>query len=340
MTDSVPAFDPTPDHQTTGSQLRLVACIGGVTIESGFPPSEISEYIKDRKTTVWVDIQDPGESEAALLLEEFGFHPLAVEDACKGEQRPKIEEYKGYLFVVAYTLNDGVNVQKVEPLEVHAFVGQNYVVTVHRGPVPPLDEAYERWARGGAMLGEGVGFLAYTVFDTMVDAFFPVMDAIGDELDENQHQIFEHPEQDFVPQLLRLKKSIVKLRHVLAPMRDVFAFFLRHDLSLLAPESRNYFQNVYDHVIRMLDSLEFLRELATGSLEAYMTVLSNRLNQTMQTLTVYTIGLAFLGAVVGAWGMNVKVPFAESEWAFWLIGTGALTLIVSGMIWARFRRWL
>lgn len=331
---------PSPADEGFGSKLRLVACVGGVSIERGFPPSEISEYIKDPGTTVWVDIQDPGEAEAALLLEEFGFHPLAVEDALKGDQRPKIEEYKGYLFCVAYTLREGTDIRAVETLEVHAFVGRNYMVTVHRGPVPPLDDAYERWTRGGAMLGEGVGFLAYTVFDAMVDAFFTTIDAIGDELEEHQQQIFEHPEQDFVPKLLRIKKGIVQLRRVLAPMRDVFAYFLRHDLALLGPEARNYFQNVYDHVMRLLDSLEFLRELATGALEAYMTVLSNRLNATMQTLTVYTIGLAFLGALFGAWGMNVKVPFAEDHGAFWSISGAALTFILAGLAWARFRRWL
>lgn len=323
-----------------GGRVRLAACIGGTRLERGFPPADISEYIKDRETTVWVDIQDPGEKEAELLLEEFEFHPLAVEDALKGSQRPKIEEYKGYLFIVAYTLGDQSTVDDVRQLEVHAFIGRNYVVTVHRGPVPPLDEAYRRWAKGGAMLGEGVGFLAYTVFDAMVDAFFPTIDAIGYQVDEHQQEMFNHPEQDFVSELLRIKRSIVQLRRVLAPMRDVFTLLLRHDLGIFAPESRAYFQNVYDHVVRLLDNLEVVRELASSALEAYMTVLSNRLNTTMQTLTVYTIGLAFLGAVFGAWGMNVPVPWAESKWAFVSICGTVAVVIVAGLAWARYRRWL
>jgi magnesium transporter len=330
---------PPADHAAKG-KLRLVACVGGVSIERGFPPSEISEYLKERTTTVWVDIQDPGEEQAELLLEEFGFHPLAVEDACKGEQRPKIEEYRGYLFIVAYALPDTPDARDVRPLEVHAFIGRNYVVTVHRGPVPALDEAYRRWTRGGALLGEGVGFLAYTVFDAMVDTFFPTIDLIGDDLDDRQEQMFEHPNRDFVPDLLRIRRGIVQLRRVLAPMRDVFSFLLRHDLTIFEAESRAYFQNVYDHVIRLLDNLEVLRELATGALEAYMTVLSNRLNATMRTLTVFTIALAFVGAVFGAWGMNVAVPLAESTLAFWLISGTASTFILAGLIWARYRRWL
>lgn len=320
--------------------LRLVACIGGGKLECGFPPSDISEYIKDAGTTVWLDIQDPGEEEAALLLEEFGFHPLAVEDALKGAQRPKIEEYKDFLFIVAYTVSDTADVRNVRPLEVHAFVGRNYVVTVHHGPVPSLDEAYRRWTRGGAMLGEGVGFLAYTVFDAMVDAFFPVIDTMGYEVDDHQQEMFDHPEQDFVPELLRLRRGIMQLRRVLAPMRDVFSFLLRHDLTLFVPESRAYFQNVYDHVIRLLDNLEVLREVSTGALEAFMTVLSNRLNSTMQTLTVYTIGLAFLGAVFGAWGMNVAIPLGDSKFGFWIISGVALTIVLAGLVWARYRRWL
>jgi magnesium transporter len=332
-------WDATSTDDAAG-RLRVVACVGGETVERGFPPSEISEYIKDPGTTVWVDIQDPDEADGELLLEEFGFHPLAVEDALKGEQRPKIEEYRGYLFIVAYTLPDSTDVLGIRPLEVHAFVGRNYVVTVHRGPVPPLDEAYRRWTRGGAMLGEGVGFLAYTVFDAMVDAFFPIIDALDYEVDERQEQIFQHPEQDFVPELLRIRRTLLQLRRVLAPMRDVFAFFLRHDLKLFEPESRVYFQNVFDHVIRLLENLEVLRELGNGALEAYMTVLSNRLNSTMQTLTVYTIALAFLGAVFGAWGMNVNVPFAHSPWGFWILSGFASTGLAVGLLWAKYRRWL
>jgi len=322
------------------SELRLIACIGGKKLERDFPSADISEYIKDPATTVWVDICNPGPAEEQLLSEEFEFHPLAVEDACKGDQRPKIEEYAGYLFIVAYTLPLQSDELDLTPLEVHAFIGPNYVVTVHRGPVPPLDEAYRRWVRGGAMLGAGVGFLSYTVFDTMVDAFFPTIDRLSDVVDERQQDIFDHPEQNFVPDILKIKRGIVELRRVLAPMRDVFAMLLRHDMSLFAPESRIYFQNVYDHVTRQLENLEVLQELAQGALEAYMTVLSNRLNATMQTLTVYTIGLAFLGAVFGAWGMNVEVPFANEKNAFWIIVSFVLTVILAGLGWARYRRWL
>ena len=128
-----------PNVAASGDQarLRVTACVGGKTMERDFPPSEISEYIKDQGTTVWLDICNPGPDEAELLLEEFEFHPLAVEDALKGEQRPKIEEYTGYLFIVAYTLPAQADLERMEPLEVHAFIGRNFVVTVHHGEARP-----------------------------------------------------------------------------------------------------------------------------------------------------------------------------------------------------------
>ena len=181
------------------------------------------------------------------------------------------------------------------------FIGRNYLVTVHRGRVPALEEAYQRWTRGGQLLSEGVGFLTYTVMDALIDAFFPLIDAIEDYMDEIELEMFADLGRKGSQELLKLKRTLVTLRRVLSPLREVFNAFLRRG-PMFSPNTRIYFQDVQDHVLRILDVLEIEREMVASALEAYLTVLSNRLNTTMQTLTVITMVVAVVGG--GVWSVG------------------------------------
>ena len=158
MADELQSAKHRPAGETSvAAKVKTVACLGGVSLERGVPTEEIHEYIRDSANLVWMDVQDPGPAELSMLLEEFGFHPLALEDVTKGQQRPKVDEYKGYLFIVTYAVLTEDHTRAVQTAEVDLFVGRNYVVTVHHGRVPALEEAYARWTRGGVMLCEGVG---------------------------------------------------------------------------------------------------------------------------------------------------------------------------------------
>src|SRR5262245_44462241 len=136
------------EHRSA-SKVKTVACRGGLSLERGIPTEQISDYIRDASNLVWIDVQDPGPEELSMLLEEFGFHPLALEDVAKGHQRPKIDEYKGYTFVVTYAVLPGATGPDVELAEIDLFIGRNYLVSVHRGPVAALEAAQQRWVRGG-----------------------------------------------------------------------------------------------------------------------------------------------------------------------------------------------
>ena len=157
-----------------------MACLGGVSLERDVPSEEVRDYIREPSNLVWMDVQDPGPAELSMLSEEFGFHPLALEDVATGQQRPKMDEYKGYTFVVTHGVVSGADTTAPRTFEVDLFIGRNYVVSLHRGRVPALESALGRWTRGGAMLREGVGFLVYTVMDTIVDAYAPIIGAIED----------------------------------------------------------------------------------------------------------------------------------------------------------------
>ena len=329
------------DGLSTTACLKTVACVGGVSIERGIPTDEIHQYIRDPENLIWMDVQDPGEQELSMLLEEFGFHPLSIEDVSKGEQRPKVDEYKGYLFVVTYAVVLGSDIKDLRTTEVDLFIGRNYLVTVHHGRVPALEDAYQRWTRGGTMLGEGVGFLAYTVVDALIDAYFPLIDSIEDYMDETELELFSGPRRKGGQDLLKLKRTLVTLRRLLSPLREVFHVFLRQDRPMFSPNTRVYFQDANDHVLRILEVLEIEREMVTGALAASLTVLSNDLNTTMRTLTVITIVVAVMGAVFGAWGMNfAQIPLANSKGGFWIIFGAALLFVMLAIGFARMRKWL
>jgi magnesium transporter len=304
------------------------------------PEEHIRECIRMPEHVTWVDVEDPGEREIAMLLEEFGFHPLALEEATKGHQRPKIAEYKGYILVVTYGVLSVAGAQ-LHASEVDIFIGRNYAVTIHTDPFPALEEAYRRWIRGGAMLREGIGFLVFTIVDSVIDTYFPVLDVLEDELDETELSIFSNQQKDSVQGLLATKRQLSTIRRVLSPLRESFSILLRGDHPILTPNTTIHFQHVYDNILRILDAVDVQRDLVTSSLDAQMTVVSNRLNHTMRALTVITVVVAIGGMVFGAWGMNFsRVPFSDEPWGFPAVLLGTFALIGMVLMFSRKRGWL
>jgi magnesium transporter len=300
-------------------------------------PARISDVLNDPGTILWVEVKNPGPSELEMLREEFGFHRLALEDAAKQRQRPKVDEYPDYYFVVLYAPLPAAPGAELETTEVDLFVGRNYVVSLHHGDLPALDEARQRWEQTEPDLRAEVGFLLHTIADTIVDAYFPVVDALEDRLDNLELALFEAWGQFKAEELLTVKRSLYTLRKAIYPLREVFNVFLRRDPMLFSAHTYPYFQDVYDHILRLLDTIDVERDMATSTLEAQLSVVSNRLNETMKRLTMVAICVAVLGAVFGAWGMNfTPVPLAHlGLLGFALVMGGALLLVGLALFLAR-----
>ena len=191
------------------------------------------------------------------------------------------------------------------------------------------------------MLREGVGFLVYTMVDSIIDTYFPIVDAIEDALDEAELSMYTRPGEGGVQRLLEIKRSLFTLRRVLAPLRETFNTLLRRDQSIFSGDTLVYFQDVYDHTLRILDVVEVQREMVTSILEANMTLISNRLNTTMRTLTVITVAVALASSIFGAWGMNfARVPLADSAWGFWAVLGVVAVLIAGSLAIGRARGWV
>ena len=321
-------------------RLKAVACLGGVSLERGVPTAEIHDYIQEPDNVVWVDVQDPGPSELAMLSDEFGLHPPALEGASHGQRRPKVDEYKGYSLLVTYAAVPGEDAKVLRTTEVDLFIGRNFVVSLHRGRVPALEEALARWTRGGPRLREGVGFLVYAVMDAIIDSFAPFLADIEEEIEETEIAVFTRSDEESVRSLLRLKRTLASLRRELHPLRAIFQVLLRRDHPFFPGSTEVYLRDVYDHLLRILDMLDAEREMAAAAMDASLAIGSHRLNKTMKTLAVITVAMAIVGSVFGAYGMNFEVvPLAKEPWGFWLIAVGTIGLVAAALLVGWWRRW-
>ncbi len=291
-------------------------------------PVEISEIRREEGVVLWVDVLGPDAGAMAMLREEFGFHELALEDVLSRRQRPKIDDYQEYLFILLEAPHDRAGQFETEMLAI--FVGRNFVVTCHETAIPCLEVASQSWEKVQELPTRDVGFLVHRIVDEIIDAYFPVVEAIETRLDELEVRMFQRRSRLDPEELLQIKRSLYTLRKAVYPLREVFNRLLRRDISLFTAATYPYFQDIYDHVLRLLDVIDLEREMATGALEAQLSIVSNQLNETMRRLTVVAICVAILGAVFGAWGMNFTHVPLDNLGVLGFAVVSAVALLLSG----------
>jgi magnesium transporter len=296
------------------------------------PPATISEVLANPENVVWLDICDPADQDIALLRDEFKFHPLAVEDATRSHERPKVDAYGSYYFIVfyaAYNRNGG----HLEIQPINLFVGSNYLVSVHQGAVPSIDDTLARWQAPNSPLGNKTAALLHALLDTLVDAYFPMMDQVADRLEELEDSIFMHFHEGAIQEMFGLKKDLISLRRVVAPERDVLNVLLRRELPIFKSQDIAYLQDVYDHLVRVTDNVDTYRDLLSSALDSYLSLQSNNLNQIMKTLTMASIVLMTDALISGVYGMNFKFmpelnwPIGHL-WAIFLMAVSNVALVI------------
>lgn len=299
---------------------------------SDFDPSLVSDYLEEPDTFVWLDLERPAPEDMAMLGEEFRLHPLAIEDATKPHQRPKVERYEHHLFVVVYAV--WVEGDGVAAAEVDAFIGDRFVITVRKDPGWRIDPVLERWDAAQDMVKHGVGYLLYALLDTVVDGYFLVVDALEDRVDDLEDRVFDvRAGRGVQEELLGLRRQLVGLRRVVLPVREVMNTLLRRDLPPLGDEIVPYFQDIYDHIIRVSESVEAMRELLASALEVHLSFISNQLNAIMKKVTSWAAILAVGTLIAGVYGMNFRlVPADQTLTGFWaalgMMGASSLALYV------------
>jgi magnesium transporter len=333
--------DETAGSPPATPRLKAVACLGGVSLERGVPTAEIHDYIQEPDNVVWMDVQDPGPSELEMLSDEFGLHPPALEGASHGRRRPMVDEYKGYSLLVTYAaVSNAADPKTLRTTELDLFIGRNFVVSIHSGRVPALEEALARWTRGGPRLREGVGFLVYAVMDAIIDSFAPFLADVEVEIEEAEFAVLVRSDEESVRSLLRLKRTLASLRRELHPLRAIFEVLLRRDHPFFPGSTDVHLRDVYGHLLRILDMLDAEREMAAAAMDASLAIGSLRLNKTMKTLAVITVAMAVVGSVFGAYGMNFDfLPLSAAPWGFWLVSIGTLGLVAAALLIGWWRGW-
>ena len=294
----------------------------------------------------WIDLEAQDEAQLELLRQRFEFHPLAIEDCAHFDQRPKVEEYGKYLFIVTQGFAcKSTQVHDLEVQELHTFIGNDYLVTVHLGPIAPLETVWQRAAGDGALVRRGVDFLAYLIIDGMVDANFPILDLVADELESIEDAVLSNPRREDLARIFELKHHLVLMRKVLSPQRDALAALARRGDARVSEKTSLYFRDVYDHVVRIVESIEANRDLLGNALEAYLSAVSQRTNEIMKYLTIMSAVFLPLAFVVGFFGQNFDNLLGISDWVKhdWLMWTmaglcAAIPLVM--VLWFKSKRWL
>jgi len=301
------------------------------------PPEELSE-LRDRPC--WLDISDPKSHDFELAAKELALHPLAVEDAQQRHERPKIDQYDDHYFLVFYALEEpspGV----VREMEISIFMKQNAIVTVHEGEFTARAAVEKRFREGKL---NTTGLLLHALLDTMVDQYFNVVDTLGERVELLESMAIGGEARDYetsIRELFELKRDLLRLRHLIAPERDVLAVLVRGDIRELRETGRRaYFQDVYDHITRVTDEIDTFRELTSNVIDAHLASVSNRLNEVVKVLTSMATVLLVLTVVTGFFGQNWKFIPYDSEPLF--IGSLVFMVLVAAGTALYFRRkgWL
>jgi magnesium transporter len=326
----------------TDKIARTRAYRDGRLIEENFPVANISHHLAEPGTAVWVDLCAPDTLDLKVVAEELGLHELAVEDAVEHRQRPKLDHYTTHDFLSMYAVRLDKASGELRSSELAAFVTPHALVTVRKDEKFDVQRVVDRWDAATDLARNHVGFLLYGLIDFVVDGHFDTVQDLDEEIENLEDLLFDdRAEQDDVQRRsFELRKSLVRLRRVVLPMREVVNTLLRRDVRSLSPEMAPYFQDVYDHVLRVTEWTESLRDLVTTILETNLTIQGNRLNVISKKVTSWAAIIAVPTAVTGFYGQNVPYPGFAAEHGF--IVSCALIVVLSGILYITFRRkdWL
>ncbi|HEX4428714.1 MAG TPA: magnesium transporter CorA family protein [Frankiaceae bacterium] len=337
------AVDPSAcDSNKIGTRPpRTRAWRDGKVVAEGFPVADVSDHVEAGET-VWLDLCAPMKSELHIIADELKLHTLSIEDAVSSHQRAKLDRYADYLFLNAYDVALDVESGQLQTSEMSAFITKFALVTVQDDARFDVDALIDRWDSSPDLAGQGVAFLLHGLLDLLVDNHFAAVQSLDDGIEELEDLLFDDRPRG--PEVQRrsfeLRKSLVLLRRVVLPMREVVNTLLRRDLHVVDEAMAPYFQDVYDHVLRAAEWTESLRDLVTTILETNLTIQGNRLNLIMKKLTGWAAVIAVPTAITGFYGQNVPYPGFGREWGF--VVSVVILLATAGAIWYGFKRrdWL
>lgn len=320
----------------------MLRIITGTDQPDGLVTMDTLQSALDQPDTVlWLEVTAAEISDWEVLQATFGFHPLALEDAKKQNQRPKVDQYPDHLFMSIPTVNAICPPGELETNELDIFLGQNYIVTISETPLATLQQLAKSIASSSQTRASAASLL-HTILDTIVDDYFPAMDTLDNAIDVLETRAFSSGDPVPISETVKIKRDLIVLRRALAPMRDVINHILRTSDTLLIPASlMPYFHDVYDHTLRLVETIDLHRDLLTGVVDIILAQTSNQLNVVMKTMTAISTILMGCALIAGIYGMNFK-HMPELDWPFgYAFCIGLMLTLTTALIWYFKRlRWL
>jgi magnesium transporter len=321
----------------------LVYRKGHPKIEENFTAADLPELLQDKSAVIWVDMESPTEADERILLDVFQFHPLTVEDCRENRHYPKIEEFHGYLYFIVHGVRADTSPDRFNTIELDGFLGSNYVITYHHEMFRSINNVKKLLRNTPIACQRGPAFLLHQILDQVVDFYSPILDEFDERIDQLEADIFtlRKANNEILSEIMDLKRSVLRLRRISGKQMDILHRMSRGEFSLIPEEMRPFYRDVYDHLVRVVDLAENYRDLITGSLEAYLSVVSNRLNEIMKVLTIFSAIMLPLTFIAGIYGMNFdNMPELHSRYGYYAIWGLMIAVAVAMLLFFRRRGWI
>jgi magnesium transporter len=307
--------------------------------------AEISAFFKQGGGCLWVDLESPTDEERAILDRVFGFHKLAIENCFAQSNHPRIDDYGEYFYLVVHGVSaTGAGTlqgkARVGLQEIDLFLGEHVLVTYHAGANRSMDAVRKKCMEVDRLMGRGPDRVLAEVLDLIAEEYVAVMEKLDAEIDTLEDRLFRHASRPALREIFSLKKDVLHLRRVVNPQREVLNRLARTDHKAVSKEEAVYFRDVYDHIYRVSEMLESFRDVLSSAMEVYLTVVSNRTNDVVKVLTVFSIILMTGALLAGIYGMNVPLPGQQSKAAVYVL-MGVMAALTGGLlIFFRKRKWI
>jgi len=302
--------------------------------------SDISPYINNNDYLIWLDIENPNRDRMQFLLNNFHFHPLDIEDCLSIIERPKLDEYDDYFFLVMHIPLFIKETRRLSPFTVNIFIGKNFLVTVHHGLCKPIQDTYSRVTENHEILTKGSGYLLHKVIDSLIDYDFPILNKIYRNIQNIENAIFKKVSNKNVRDILFIRTNILTFRNIIFPQRKILKTLEIKDMEFLIDELEVYFSDLVDHVEKIWDTLENYKELIEGVHDAHESLLSSKINDIMRILTIFSVVILPLTLISGIYGMNVSLPIGNAPFAFIIIMAGMFVISVGMLVYFKHKDWL
>jgi magnesium transporter len=312
----------------------LVYREGAETVETGLTADQLPNLLKEEKAVIWIDIPEPTEADERILLDVFHFHPLTLEDCRETRNYPKVEEFPTYLYFIVHGVRADTSPDHFNTIELDGFLGKNYVITYHHEKFRSIDNVKQLLQTSPAACQRGAAFLLYQILDQIVDYYSPVLDDFDERIDSLEDDIFTQgrPTNVILEEIMDLKRGVLRLRRISAKQMEVILRMSRGEFPLIPALILPFYRDIYDHIMRVTDLAENYRDLISGALEAYLSVVSNRMNEIMKVLTIFSAIMLPLTFIAGVYGMNFEhMPELATRFGYFVVW-GIMLFVAVGML--------